>query len=133
MDVGELMERSPFQRWLGVELTREGEGEVEVRLPYKDEFCGDDEGISIHGGVIASLADVASCFAAMSSVQEDLPTVDLRLDYLWRAAPGEDLIAVGRVTKAGGTIVYADVEVRTGSGRVVAVGRGTFLRAGPRP
>jgi uncharacterized protein (TIGR00369 family) len=128
MDLARLMKESPYHRWLGVELTREEQGQVEVRLPYREEFAGDDAGTSIHGGIVASLADIATCFAAISSVREDVPTIDLRMDYLRRALPGEDLIATGRTVKAGKAIIFADVEVRSASGKVAAVGRATFIK-----
>jgi uncharacterized protein (TIGR00369 family) len=122
----------PFHRWLGVGLARAKDGEVEVRLPYREEFLGDEAGTNIHGGIISALADIAGCFAVISATGRDVPTVDLRVDYLRMARPGDTLIAVARTVKAGRTIGLADVEVRTEDGRVVAVARGTFSTAGPQ-
>jgi uncharacterized protein (TIGR00369 family) len=125
------MQSSAYHRWLGVELIREQDGEVEVRLPYRDEFLGDEAGTNIHGGIIAALADIAGCFAVISAAGRDVPTIDIRLDYLRAAPAGEALIAAARAVKTGRTIGLADVEVRLGSGRLVAVARATFATGAP--
>ncbi|MFZ5828322.1 MAG: PaaI family thioesterase [Bacillota bacterium] len=130
MDLYRMMRLSPYHRWLGVELIRAEGGNVEVRLPYREEFLGDDAGTNVHGGIIAALADIAGCFAVISAVQHDVPTLDLRIDYLRMVRPGEELIASARTIKAGRTFGLADVEVRAGD-RLVAVARGTFVTGAP--
>lgn len=131
MDLFRMMRAPAYHRWLGVELVRAHEGEVEVRLPYREELLGDEAGTNIHGGIIAALADIAGCFAVISATGRDVPTIDIRLDYLRMAPPGEALIATARTVKAGRTLGLADVEVRTGSGRLVAVARATFATGAP--
>jgi uncharacterized protein (TIGR00369 family) len=131
VDLRQLMRMPAYHRWLGVELVRVGHDEVEVRLPYREEFLGDETGTNIHGGIIATLADIAACFAVISTVGRDVPTLDIRVDYLRMAPPGQALIAVARTIKAGRTIGLADVEIRTDGGRVVAVARATFVTSTP--
>jgi uncharacterized protein (TIGR00369 family) len=121
------MRASPYHQWLGVELVREQAGEVEVYLPYRDEFAGSADRTNIHGGIISTLADIAACFAMMSSTGYDTPNLDLRVDYLRMARAGTDLVAVAKTVKAGRTIGVADVEIRTPEGRVIAVGRSTLV------
>ncbi|MEE9179795.1 MAG: PaaI family thioesterase, partial [Vicinamibacteria bacterium] len=55
----------------------------------------------------------------------NVPTIDLRVDYLRPARKG-DLVAIGRTVKVGRTIGVADVEVRDSNGALIAVGRGTY-------
>lgn len=125
-----MMRMPPYHRWLGVELVRAAEGRVEVRLPYREEFLGDEAGSNVHGGIIAALADIAGCFAVISAVGHDVPTLDIRVDYLRMVRPGEELVATARTVKAGRTVGLADVEVRAGD-RLVAVARGTFVTGAP--
>ena len=122
----EFLGRSPYHRLLGLHMTKAAEGEVVVRMPFRDDLlAGDDEsGHYIHGGAIASLIDTAADFAVIASVGRDVPTIDLRVDYL-RAARGT-LVATARTRKAGRSVAVADVEVTDDAGRLVAVGRGVF-------
>lgn len=131
MDLYSSMRASPYHRWLGVELIQEQEGKVEVHLPYREEFLGDEAGTNIHGGIIATLADITACFAMMSSTGNDAPNIDLHVDYLRMAPRGSSLIATGRSVKAGRTIGVADVEVRTEDGRLIAVGRSKLANNAP--
>jgi len=132
LDLAGLLASSPFHQWLGVELVRAGGGEVEIRLPYRAEFQGDDAGTNIHGGIIGTLADIAGCFALISATGRDVPTIDIRVDYVRMARPGEDLVAVARTVKAGRTVGLADVEVRAPDDRVVALARFAGATGGPQ-
>ena len=131
MDLAELMQASPYHRWLGVELTNHGEGNVEVRLPFREEFLGSDERTNIHGGIISTLADITTCFAMMSSTGRDAPNMNLQVDYLRMAGPDTDLIATGQTVKAGRTVGVADVQIHTPEGRLIAVGRSTLVNNAP--
>jgi uncharacterized protein (TIGR00369 family) len=120
-DLGE----SPFQKFLGLELLRTEEGLVELRLPFRPEFRRLNGEDAIHGGILSAVIDIAGDYAVMTRCAGDVPTVDLRVDYL-RPASG-NLVVVARAVKVGRTLGVADVEVRDEEGRVVALGRGTYL------
>jgi len=116
---------SPYQRFLGVEMVRSEDGLVEIRLPFRDEFLRQDGSDWLHGGVISALIDLAGDYAITTKAGGNVPTIDLRVDYLRPARRG-DLIAIGRAVKVGRTIGVADVEVRDSNGALIAVGRGTY-------
>jgi uncharacterized protein (TIGR00369 family) len=103
----------------------DADGTVVVRLPFRPEFRRGRESSFYHGGVIASLVDIAAHAAIAVHVGRTAPTIDLRIDYL-RAAPAGDLLATGKILVVGRSIGRADVEVRSAEGKVVAVGRGAF-------
>jgi uncharacterized protein (TIGR00369 family) len=116
----------PFHDVLRPEPVRvDADGTVEVRLPFRSEFRRGRESPFYHGGVIASLVDIAAHAAIAVRVGRTVPTIDLRIDYL-RAAPAGDLLATGKILVVGRSIGRADVEVRSAEGKVVAVGRGVF-------
>jgi uncharacterized protein (TIGR00369 family) len=119
------LHESAFHRFLGLRLARAERGQVEVALPFRDEFLASSDDPYIHGGVIAALIDTAGCFAVIAGVGHDVPTLDLRVDY-FRPAGREDLQALGRMIKGGRTFAVADVEVYGTDRRVIAVGRGLF-------
>jgi uncharacterized protein (TIGR00369 family) len=100
-------------------------GTVVIRLPYRDEFRRAPDEPGYHGGVIAALVDLAGHAAVAVTVGRMVPTIDLRIDYL-RAPAGGDLIARGKLLRAGRSIARADVEILDDKANVVAVGRGTY-------
>ena len=123
--------RSPFHQFLEMDLEghdRE-KGEVRFRVPFKTDYKRTPVAEGIHGGVIASIIDIAAAFTlAVAANKMGFPTIDLRIDYL-RMAPDGDLSVLGRSIKAGRTIGVADVEVTDARGRLCAVGRGTYATA----
>lgn len=124
------LDQSPYARFLGVEMVREEEGLLEIRLPFREDFLRMDDSDSYHGGIICALADIAGAFAVlMAAGKGSGATVDLRIDYLKPAIRG-DLVAIGRVVKAGRRLCRADMEVRDANSDLVAIGRGTFLGSG---
>ena len=123
------LDGSPYQRWLGLELIRSGDGEVEIRLPFREEFLRSDDADWYHGGIVGALIDIAGDYALVSRIGVGVPTIDLRVDWLRPARSGA-LVAIGRVVKIGRTVSVADAEVRDETGTLVAVGRGLY--ASPR-
>ena len=130
MTAGIRFDHSPFMRFLGLEVVRAEKGVIEIRLPFREEFLRGDGSDWLHGGVVSSLADIAGDYAVVTETGSGVPTIDLRVDYLRPARRG-DLVAVGRTLRVGKTVSVADVEIRDGTGAVVAVGRAVY--ASPRP
>lgn len=122
----EEMRRPPFHAVLSPQAQEVDPetGEVVIRLPFSEDFRRDPVADGYHGGVIASLIDLAGHAAVATKIGKPAPTIDLRIDYL-RPVPGVTLLARARVLRAGRAVARADVEV-IADGVVVAVGRGTF-------
>ena len=98
-------------------------GAVTITLTYRPEFGRSPDAPGFHGGVLASLIDIAGHAVVAVRFGRMAPTIDLRIDYL-RAADGSELVAQAKIVRAGRTMALADVEVTDAGGRVVAVGRG---------
>ncbi|WP_299450351.1 PaaI family thioesterase [uncultured Pigmentiphaga sp.] len=106
------------------------EGRVAVRLPYRPEFGRAADSPHVHGGVVAALIDLTAHAAVAVQIRRMAPTIDLRIDYL-RPAPAADLIAWARTLQLGRTVARIDVKIADATGKVVAVGRGTFGTQAP--
>jgi len=89
------IDTSPYQRWLGVFVLRSQAGDVELLLPYRDEFHNGTTPV-IHQGIIAALADITRRLATTSLAGQALPTHTLRLEYLQDAAIGNQHIILCR-------------------------------------
>ncbi len=116
------VDHSPFHRLIGLELVRAEAGEVEMRLPWREELGRADGSDWYHGGILSALIDIAGDYAIASRLDRWVATIDLRVDYLRPALRG-DLTARARAIKVGKTVGVADVELRDARGAVVAIGR----------
>ena len=128
------MERPPYHGFLRPRPERvdDATGTVTVTLPFRPEFRRAPDASGYHGGIVASLIDLAAHAAVAVRIGRMAPTIDLRIDYL-RVALDGDLSATASVRRAGGTLAIADVEIRDAEARLVALGRGLFSTAPPAP
>jgi uncharacterized protein (TIGR00369 family) len=125
-----MLDGSPFihlMKMRAVSLDRERQ-QVVVDIPLEPEFERHPGTGQFHGGVIASLIDVAGDFALVILLGGGVPTINLRVDYL-RPAGGNRLRACASVRRAGRTIGVVDIDVTDGSDRLVAIGRGCYSMA----
>jgi uncharacterized protein (TIGR00369 family) len=102
------MERSGHGAALGFELTRIGRGEVEMSFPYKEEVVGNPVTGVVHGGVIVSLLDTCCGCAAISVLKRPsvTPTMDLRLDYMHPAEPGQPIYVSAKVYRDTSNVIF---------------------------
>lgn len=115
---------SKFHQFLGIQLEEIHDQSVTLRLPYNELFYTSADGY-IHGGIIATVIDIAGYFAVFSLLNQPVPTVDLKIDYL-RPGKAGDLLITATVVKLGRTVSIADIVVADLSGKQIAIGRGLF-------
>jgi len=82
----------------------------------------------VHGGVLATLIDTATFWAAFARAPAGatLVNVDLKLNYLESVRDGL-LIAEGHCVRAGRTISYAEASITAGDGRLLVRGTSTLM------
>ena len=121
------LEHSPFAAHLGIELESLGDGEAELRLPFRDELA--TMGDVVHGGAISSLVDTAAAAAAVAAADGDElaggTTVDLSVSLVG-AARGTGIAAHARVIRSGRAISFVEVDVTGEDGKPVAKGLVTY-------
>lgn len=111
-----LVAGSPHAAALGFELVSVSPGKAVVRAPYRDDLIGDPDTGVMHGGVVTALLDHASGTAAFAGWGGDqaLATLDLRLDYMRPATPGQDVIAEAETVKVSGLIAFVSAIAHDG-------------------
>jgi uncharacterized protein (TIGR00369 family) len=125
MDIEAFFEEMPFADLLGVEVTAAENGHAEGRLEMREELSWNADRMMAHGGVTFTLADTVGGAALVSLVDQPVPTVDMRIDYI-EAASG-DLRATADVVRQGGDVGVVDVEVYAVEGdTLVADARGVY-------
>ena len=123
--------RGPFHRWLGLEVVSVGDGEIEVRATWREEWVVNPDRGYTHGGILAALVDLTADWALVSRTGRGVPTIDMRVDYHRVAMPG-DLVARGKLVKWGGQFAVAEAQVFDKDGALVASGRGVYSTAPPK-
>ena len=125
-EIRERFARSEFHTtWLGLRLERLEVGEAVVALdvePKHRNLLG-----TLHGGMISTLADTATGVAMGSSLDEGLTwtTTSLAVTFL---SPGRDgaVRATGRVVKGGRRFGYAEADITSEEGTLLARATATF-------
>jgi uncharacterized protein (TIGR00369 family) len=126
-----LITRAPFHQWLGLTVIAVGDDSIEIRAKWREEWVVNVERRYTHGGILAALIDLAADFALVKQTGRGVPTIDMRIDYHRAAMPG-DLIARGKVIRAGSQFSTAEAEIFDLDGKLLASGRGTYFTAPPK-
>ena len=102
-----------------------GADECLLALPYRTELTNGSG--TVHGGVLATLADTAVAFALSTNFDGKMgfATADLTIHFLARAR--SDVRARARILKKGRRVNVGDVEITDAAGRPVARALATFL------
>jgi uncharacterized protein (TIGR00369 family) len=82
MDVETFFENMPFAKLLGLELTAIDDGHAEGSIEMREELSWNEDKVMAHGGVTFTLADTVGGAALVSKVDQPVPTIDMRIDYL---------------------------------------------------
>ena len=125
-DLRERFERSEFHSgWMGMRLERLEPGTAEVSLEVETKhrnLLG-----TLHGGMIATLADTVTGVAMGSTLDRTLvwTTTALNVTFL---APGRTgrVLARGHVVKRGWRFGYAEADVMDDEDRLLARATATF-------
>lgn len=124
MDIEAFFEGMPFADLLGIEVTEAVDGYAEGRVEMREELSWNEEQVMAHGGVTFTLADTVGGAALVSLVDQPVPTIDMRIDYL--SAGTGDLRAEADVIREGGAVGTVDVSVYDEEDSRIAEARGVY-------
>jgi uncharacterized protein (TIGR00369 family) len=110
----------PYARHLGL-LASVQEGELILRMPFKDDLIGSPQPRRLHGGVIGGLLETCGALTVTRTLAQQGGTsaltipkpVNITLDYL-RAGAAEDSSAQAYITRLGRRIANVRAEVWQG-------------------
>lgn len=91
----QFIEAIPHARALSMRLEEIGAGVAVISMPYDERLIGDPQTGVIHGGAVFALMDTCGGASVMSHPDGPLgtATIDLRIDYMRAATPGQRLTA----------------------------------------
>jgi uncharacterized protein (TIGR00369 family) len=124
-----------FWRYLGVQVDDAGEGWVRLRVPVADGLRN-AAGAPVHGGVLSALVDMA-VGGALGTTHDNAAggvgqaTLDLNVSFLAAAGDG-DIVAEGRLLRRGRSVAFGEARITDGAGKLIAVGRATYMLLQPK-
>lgn len=91
----QFIEALPHCKALGMRLETVGPGHAELHMPYDPRLVGDPDTGVIHGGAVSALMDTCSGAAVIAHPSNPgaTATIDLRIDYMRPATPGQTIVA----------------------------------------
>jgi uncharacterized protein (TIGR00369 family) len=115
----------PFNQLLGISLKTKHTDGVTIACEVRDDLR--NAGGMLHGGVTATLVDVAVGMAAWHHLGERRPiaTVELKLNYFLPIEQGR-VTARARLLRTGSSLIVGSVEVKDARKRLAAFGIATY-------
>jgi uncharacterized protein (TIGR00369 family) len=118
---------------LGFEVVEANEKFAIFKAPYNEKLIGNPSNGVIHGGVLTTLMDTACGTVVICAIEEFelCPTLDLRIDYMRPAIPGQDIIAKAECYRITKNVVFTRSIIHQGDPEdPIAHCVATFMRIG---
>jgi uncharacterized protein (TIGR00369 family) len=132
--VRESFSRQALMATLGAELVSVARGAVEIRLPFAHKLTQQDG--FLHAGVITSILDSASGYAALSVAPEEAEVLSVEFKVnLLSPAVGESFAARAQVKRAGKTLTVCTADafaLNKGNEKLIATMQATIMNMIPR-
>lgn len=127
--VRDSFDRQRMMGTLGAFVVSVGEGSVVLRLPIREELT--QQNGFLHAGAIATLADSACGYAALSRMppEADVLSIEFKVNML-APAVGEAVEARAEVIRAGRNVMVTRADVYSigpGGEKLVAAMQGTMM------
>ncbi|MEM6889724.1 MAG: PaaI family thioesterase [Pseudomonadota bacterium] len=131
----QFIQAIPHSKALGMQLTDMGDGVAVIEMPYDEKLVGDPDSGVIHGGAVSALMDTCCGAAVMSHPASPggTATIDLRIDYMRTATPGQAITARATCYHVTRTVAFVRATATdSDTENPVAAATGAFTVEGSR-
>lgn len=116
----EIVAKDPMASFLGIRLEEVRRAYSRLSVEIRPEFLNAHD--RAHGMILSSMIDQAAAVAS-NSMEFDVLLVELKINYLAAAVPGERITAEARPVDIKKSLSLWTVDVRGASGTLVATGQ----------
>jgi acyl-CoA thioesterase len=118
------VEIEPVGAFFGMKLLELSPGYARVSMKLRKEYLTFNG--YIFGGIITSIADQAFACATNSMGRPSIAT-QFNVHFIAAAAPGDELVAEGRVLRKGRRVDVCEIAVTNQEGKLIARATGTAI------
>ncbi|MEL7149478.1 MAG: PaaI family thioesterase [Pseudomonadota bacterium] len=128
-----FIEALPHCKALAMRVDDVGDGVATMSMPYAENLIGDPATGVIHGGAVSALMDTCGGTAVMAhpSGPSMTATLDLRIDYMRAATPGNTITATAECYHVTRSVAFVRAKAHDGDpSDPVATATGAFTVQG---
>lgn len=129
-----IVAATPYMQAIGVSYEGKSDDGVTLILPYREDLVGDPETRVIASGVVTALLDNSCGMAVWDRINEFKPiaTLDLRIDYMRPAQPGQALKCTSKCYKLTRSVAFVRAfAYETSAEDPVAAAQAAFIISSP--
>ena len=120
----------PHSKALGLKIVSVRRGFGSMRLDWREELVGNPETGVLAGGPLTALMDSCCVMSVATMLKDPAPfaTLDLRIDYVRPATPGQAVIAEAERYRITRSVAFTRAFAHHGDARdPIAAAAGTFM------
>ena len=120
------MNKKTFNKHFELEHVNQKKGFSKIKLKVKPNHL--NHGGIAHGGVLATLCDIALAEAVDTLLQKDewCLTAQLSIDFINPALLNEEIYGFGQVLRKGNTLAFVDGGIKTKNGKRIVRASGIW-------
>ena len=126
-DVQEAISQSAFHQLYNPEVLEVDNEKAMLRLRVSmcDTFERQPGTGQWHGGILASLVDIAACYALLLVAEGPVLTLNFNTNFL-RLTVSQNLIVTAKVSRVGRTVSFIDVDIIDDANQTVVTGNACY-------